>query len=147
MDRQALSEPPRVLIADDSSDIRRLWQVWLTYSGFLVHEAGDGVEALALARRHRLDLILMDLHMPVMDGVEAIRQLRADPVTADVPILMVTAEGTDESVNRARQAGADAYLDKPVTPDELLQHIRAVWDRPRGARREMIRLRTQGFPG
>jgi len=82
MGGHALPESPRILIADDSADSRTLCRLWLTDAGYLVHEAGDGAEALTLARRHRVDVILMDLQMPVMDGMEAIRQLRADSMTA-----------------------------------------------------------------
>ena len=88
-------------------------------------------EALAVARNKRPDLVLMDLCMPVMDGVEAIKGLRADAPTAEVPIIVITAQGTEESAQRAAEAGADAYVDKPVMPDELLQHMREAFNRRR----------------
>jgi CheY-like chemotaxis protein len=131
MDQRALPGPQRVLVAEDSADIRGLWCTWLTFSGFVVEEAANGAEAIALARIKRPDLILMDLCMPVMDGVEAIKVLRAEPSTAEVPIIVITAQGTDDSAQRASQAGADAYIDKPVMPDELLQHMRDAVDRRR----------------
>jgi CheY-like chemotaxis protein len=131
MDRRALARPQRILVAEDSADIRGLWRIWLTFSGFVVEEASNGVEAITQARMKRPDLILMDLCMPVMDGVEAIKVLRAEPATAEVPIIVVTAQGTDDSAQRASDAGADAYLDKPVMPDELLQHMRDAFNRKR----------------
>jgi CheY-like chemotaxis protein len=118
-------------VAEDSADIRGLWRTWLTFSGFVVEEAANGVEAIALARTKHPDLILMDLCMPVMDGVEAIKVLRAEPSTAEVPIIVITAQGTEDSAQRAAEAGADAYLDKPVMPDELLQHMRDAFNRKR----------------
>src|SRR3979409_1838574 len=131
MVRRALPESPRILIADDSDDIRTLFQLWLTFAGFRVHEACNGAEALILARLHRLDIVLMDLQMPVMDGVEAIRQLRADPVTAEVPIVVVTAQGTDDSGRRAQMAGANMYIEKPVQWEDLLRYVKAAFNRPR----------------
>jgi CheY-like chemotaxis protein len=129
MDRRALARPQRVLVVEDSADIRGLWRMWLTFSGFLVDEASNGSEAITLARSTPPDLVLMDLCMPVMDGVEAIRLLRADAATSEVPIVVITAQGTDESAQRAAEAGADAYVDKPVMPDELLQHMRDAFNR------------------
>jgi CheY-like chemotaxis protein len=131
MDRRALARPQRVLVVEDSADIRGLWRTWLTFSGFLVDEAANGVEAIALARTKRPDLVLMDLCMPVMDGLEAIKVLRAQVATSEVPIIVITAQGTDESAQRAAEAGADAYVDKPVMPDELLQHMRDAFNRTR----------------
>jgi len=114
----------------------------MTDAGYLVHEAGNGAEALTLARRHRVDVILMDLQMPVMDGMEAIRQLRADSMTAALPILVLTAQGTDESVDQARRAGRMRISRSRSGPETLMHHIRAVWGRPRGAREEMVRVRA-----
>jgi CheY-like chemotaxis protein len=131
MDRRALARPQRVLVAEDSTDIRGLWRMWLTFSGFEVDEASNGAEAVSLARSRPPDLVRMDLYMPVMDGVETIKALRADPSTAGVPIIVITAQGTDESMQRAAEAGADAYVAKPVMPDELLQHMRDAFNRKR----------------
>jgi DNA-binding response OmpR family regulator len=129
MDRRALARPQRVLLVEDSADIRGLWRTCLSYSGFVVDEAANGAEAITLARARRPDLVLMDLCMPVMDGVEAIRILRADAATSEVPIIVMTAQGTDDWAQRAADAGADAYVDKPVMPDELLEHIRDAFNR------------------
>jgi CheY-like chemotaxis protein len=131
MERRTPDRPQRVLVVEDSADIRGLWRLWLTFSGFIVEEASNGVEAIARARDTRPDLVLMDLCMPVMDGVEAIKVLRADSSTAEVPIIVITAEGTEAAKRRAADAGADAYIGKPVMPDELLQHMRDAFDRRR----------------
>ena len=139
MDPRAATGPRRVLVAEDSADIRGLWRTWLTFSGFLVEEASNGVEAIMLARAKSPDLILMDLCMPVMDGVEAIKLLRAEPSTAEIPIIVITAQGTEDSARLASDAGADAYLDKPVMPDELLQHMTDAFDRKRLSVTEMAR--------
>jgi CheY-like chemotaxis protein len=139
MDRRALARPQRVLVVEDSADIRGLWRMWLTFSGFLVDEASNGAEAVTVARDRRPDLVLMDLCMPVMDGVEAIKVLRADSSTAGVPIVVITAQGTDESARRAAEAGADAYVDKPVMPEELLQHMRDAFNRKRMPMTGMVR--------
>ena len=121
----------RILVVDDSSDIRGMWLIWLTLSGFLVDEAQNGAEAIDRARAHRPDMVLMDLSMPVMDGIEAIKRLRADDSTTDVPIIALTALDSEEFVRRAQEAGADAYVRKPVSPEELLVHVQHGFTRQR----------------
>jgi CheY-like chemotaxis protein len=146
MERRALARPQRVLVVEDSADIRGLWRMWLTFSGFQVEEAANGVDAIAQARITPPDLVLMDLCMPLMDGVEATRALRAESATAMVPIIVVTAQGTDESAQRAAEAGADAYVDKPVMPDELLQHMKDALNRKRAYPvAGMVRRTARGF--
>jgi CheY-like chemotaxis protein len=139
VDRDGFGASERILVVEDSPDIRGLWLAWLTLSGFVVDEAENGVEAIARARDHRPDLVLMDLSMPIMDGVEAIRRLRAESSTADVPIIAVTALDTDEAAERAEAAGADTYLTKPVLPDELLVHMKDAFERHGGSVRHMVR--------
>jgi CheY-like chemotaxis protein len=145
MGRRALIRPQRVLVVEDSADIRGLWRMWLTGSGFSVDEASNGAEALAQAANRPPDLVLMDLCMPIMDGVEAIRRLRANPSTAEVPIIVITAQGTEESAQRAAEAGADAYVDKPVMPDELLQHMKDAFNRKRSPVAGVVRSRPRGL--
>jgi len=91
----------------------------LTREGYETLEADDGRSALALARRDRPDLIVMDLGMPGMDGWEAARRLKADPQTADIPIIALTA--WDEE--RAREAGCDGYLSKPCRPKTIREAV------------------------
>jgi CheY-like chemotaxis protein len=101
-----------------------MWRIWLTFYGFYVDAAADGAEALRLARAHRPDLVLMDLWMPVVDGLEAMRGLRAHPLTTSVPIIVLTASSCEIEAERARACGCDQILAKPVMPDQLLGHIR-----------------------
>jgi two-component system cell cycle response regulator DivK len=129
MDRRALPRPQRVLIVDDSEDIRELWRLWLTFWGFEVEEAHDGAEAVRRAKAHRPDLVLMDLWMPVLDGLDATAQLKADSFTHEVPILALSADVFPPTPDRARAAGCEAFLAKPLDPDRLLAEIRSAFRR------------------
>lgn len=117
-----------MLIVDDSPDIRELWRLWLTFWGFETQEAQNGLQAVQQAQRLRPDLILMDLWMPVLDGLSATERLKADPGTADVPVLAVSAVLPD-AAESAMAAGCEKLLLKPLDPDELLEQIRAVFAR------------------
>lgn len=118
-----------MLIVDDSDDIREMWRLWLTYWGFAVEEAGNGAEAVEKVRTHPPDLVLMDLWMPVLDGLRATELLKADEVTAEVPVLALSAQGGPYAEEWARAAGAEAFLHKPADPDELLVRMREVFAR------------------
>ena len=131
-DRRRLPRPQRVLIVDDSEDIREMWRLWLTYWGFDVEEAGNGEEAIQKARDHRPDLVLMDLWMPVLDGLRATEILKADRATADVPVLALSAQGGPFAEEWAMAAGAQAFIHKPADPDELLVRMREVFARSAG---------------
>ena len=124
MERRRLPRPQRVLIAEDSEDIRLLWKMWLTHWGFTVDAAPDGAEAIRMAQAHKPDLVLMDLWMPVLDGLNATTQLRNDPAMADVPILALSANGNPSAPPEATAAGCDAFFLKPIEPDQLLDHMR-----------------------
>jgi two-component system response regulator MtrA len=137
---EARTKPLRILVADDNADLCNLWQIWLTMSGFIVDAAENGAEAVALALRQRPDVMLIDLEMPVMTGVEAIQRLRSDRLTTGVPIIVITAQSTGRAVEQARVAGADTYLEKPVLPEDLLQQIFETYARPREAGRQMVRV-------
>ncbi len=126
-----MARPQRVLLVDDSADIREMWRMWLTFWGFNVEEAANGAEAVDKARQRRPDLILMDLWMPVLDGLQATRQIKADPRTAQVPILAVSAQVFSPAAENAIEAGCETFLPKPVDPDELLEHIRSSFARRR----------------
>jgi CheY-like chemotaxis protein len=136
MERRQTSRPQRVLLVDDSADIREMWRMWLTFWGFLVEEAANGAEAVEKARRDRPDLILMDLWMPVLDGLQATQQIKADPRTAEVPILAVSAQVFSPAAEDAIAAGCETFLAKPVDPDHLLEEIRFSFAKRR-ARREL----------
>ena len=116
--------PQHILVVDDSQDMRQMWRVWLTYWGFSVDEAANGAEAIRQARLRRPDLVLMDLWMPVVDGFTATARLKAEPATADVPVLALSAGVFPPTPDRAKGAGCDAFIEKPVDPDDLLEHLR-----------------------
>ncbi len=108
-----------VLIADDQRSLRLLLRATLGRGGFRVLEAADGAEAVETARRERPDLVLLDVGMPRLDGLAACRMLKADPATANIPILMLTARAQQADRDEGIEAGADAYFTKPFKPSEL----------------------------
>ena len=115
-----------ILIVDDEPPILDLVRFTLEDAEVRVVEASDGVEALTLARRERPDLILLDVHMPRLDGLEACRQMRREPALARTPIVMLTAAGQEADRARGREAGADEYLTKPFSPLALLALVEAL---------------------
>ena len=110
--------PQRVLLVDDSADLREMWRLWLTSWGFTVEEAENGAEAVKKAFARPPDLILIDLAMPVLDGKATLEVLDANPITARVPVLAMSAQLDAGGV-------AGRFLPKPADPDQLLAHIRA----------------------
>jgi len=116
--------PARILVAEDDADNRRIVVKVLTVEGYETLEAADGRSAVAVAKRERPDLIVMDLAMPGMDGWEASRRLKADPETADIPIIALTAFAMRGDEERAREAGCDAYLSKPCRPQTIRDVVR-----------------------
>ncbi len=135
---------PRILLADDDPDIRMFLEVTLSIAGFEVRTVSDGQEAVEAAREDRPDLMLLDVMMPNLDGLGATRQLRDDPRTSDIPIILVTAKamGMDKVVGL--QEGADDYVTKPFDPDELVARIQAALRRA-SAMRQVSPL--SGLPG
>ena len=123
MDMQAV---PLVLVVDDSPEARIIYSEYLSNSGFRVLTAQDGGEAVDIARREWPAAIVMDLAMPNMDGCEAIRRLRADPMTADIPIVAVSAYAFGREPMKAREAGADLCLSKPCLPPQVARVVRAM---------------------
>jgi CheY-like chemotaxis protein len=119
MDRQRA-----VLIVDDDPFIRKLIRTTLEgVSAFDLHEAGDGAEGVRAARREGPRLVFLDIDMPQMDGIEACRQMRGEPVMTDAKIVMLTASADDGARTRAATAGADFFLTKPFSPLELLRLV------------------------
>jgi DNA-binding NarL/FixJ family response regulator len=118
----------RVAIADDQPLVRDGFRVQLGLAGDMTFagEASTGEQAVALARREHPDVILMDVRMPVLDGIEATRRITADPQTSGVRVLVLTTFDVDEYVFAALRAGASGFLLKDATPDELLTAIRVV---------------------
>ena len=109
-----------ILAADDDPIIRRLLEVNLEMEGYDVVLAEDGAVAVDLAREHQPDVILLDVMMPNMDGVEACRQLKADDATSHVPVVFLSARARDADVTAGTRAGAAAYITKPFDPIDLL---------------------------
>jgi CheY-like chemotaxis protein len=118
---------PSVLIVDDDPFIRKLVATTLEdVAGFELAEAGDGREAVAVAEREPPELVFLDIDMPVMDGLDACRELRAAPATAGATIVMLTAAAGDDAEREAEEAGADLFLTKPFSPLELLRLVHAL---------------------
>ncbi len=121
-------ERPRVLLVDDYPDAREMYSEYLEYSGFEVVQAANGIEALQQAADLAPDIILMDLSLPVMDGWEATRRLKADARTSAIPVVALTGHALAGISEGARQAGCDAFITKPCLPDDLVIEIRRVLD-------------------
>ena len=112
-----------VLLVEDDPDIRHLVAYKLTKGGFDVVEAADGFAALQAAREKAPDLVILDIRMPRMSGLEVCRELRAGPLTGTVPIIMLTARARPQDLEQAYAAGATDYVVKPFSPRILLQHV------------------------
>ena len=116
----------KVLIVDDSSVMRKIIERALRQAGLdltEVLEASNGAEALAEVQKGALDLILSDINMPVMDGLELLRKLASVESAKGVPVVMITTEGSEARVVEALSAGAKAYLRKPFTPDQVKDRV------------------------
>lgn len=113
----------RVLLVDDHEDSRIIYRTALLHAGFSVAECGDGESAVRSARQHSPDLILMDLSLPVLDGWEATRILKADARTRHIPIVALTANALPSDRARAGGLSFDGFLTKPVTPRRVLSEI------------------------
>jgi two-component system chemotaxis response regulator CheY len=115
----------RALIVDDSSVMRKIVERSLRQAGLdlTVIEAGNGAEALGLLDTNPIDLILSDINMPVMDGLEFVRQLQTIEKLRSVPVVMITTEGSESNVVQALSLGAKGYIRKPFTPDQVKEHV------------------------
>ena len=119
-------EKPLVLVVDDEADLVELISLNLERNGFEVLAAGDGERAVELARRHKPDLVVLDLMLPGIDGTEVARRLRNDEATATVPIVMLTARAEETDVVIGLTLGADDYVTKPFSPKVLMARVKAV---------------------
>lgn len=119
------SSPPSILIIDDDPLVRRTVARALSAQGYLVNEASTGADGLQLALQHPPDLILLDLIMPGLDGFQVCSRLRQNPLTVNIPIVMLTALDQTESIVRGLQVGADDYITKPFDVEELQTRIQA----------------------
>ena len=117
---------PVVLLVDAYPDAREMYAEYLEFSGFEIVQAGNGVEAIERAHDSHPDVILMDLSLPVMDGWEATRRLKADDTTKDIPVLAVTGHALSGVSHDAKKAGCDGFITKPCLPEDLVAEIRKV---------------------
>ena len=120
---------PVVLVADDDDDIRDLVAFRLDRAGYEVLRAGDGQQALDLAREHHPDLAVLDVMMPKLTGYDVTRELRANQETSRIPVILLTARVQEADVARGFEAGADDYVKKPFSPQELKARVQAVLGR------------------
>jgi two-component system, cell cycle response regulator DivK len=114
----------RILVVEDQEDNRIILRDLLSDAGYEVFEVGDGEAALSAAAAHQPDVILMDIQLPLLDGYEATRRIKADPALRRIPIIVVTSYALSGDETRARAAGCDAYVAKPFSPRALLAKIR-----------------------
>jgi two-component system, chemotaxis family, chemotaxis protein CheY len=116
----------KVLAVDDSASMRSLVAMTLGNAGIEVTQAKDGIEALEIASTTEFDVVLADINMPRMDGIQLIRELRADPRYRLTPILMLTTESSDEDKREGKAAGATGWIVKPFEPSSLINALRRV---------------------
>jgi two-component system, cell cycle response regulator DivK len=114
---------PLVLVVDDFEDNRTMYAEYLEYSGYRVEQASNGEEAVELAKRLKPNLVVMDLSLPVMDGWEATRQLKANESTRHIPVIALTGHALAGHSRGATEAGCDAFLAKPCLPEKLLAKV------------------------
>lgn len=116
----------RALIVDDSTVMRKIVERSLRQAGLdplVVLEAGSGTEGLEMLRGNHVNLILSDINMPSMDGLEFLRQLRAQGLAPGVPVVMITTESSEEHVKQAIQSGAQGYIRKPFTAEQVKERV------------------------
>jgi two-component system, cell cycle response regulator DivK len=118
----------RILVVEDQEDLRAILRDFLSASGYTVIEATDGADSVAKAASERPDLVLMDIQLPVLDGYDATRQIKALPNLAATPIIAVSSFAMKGDEEKARAAGCDDYITKPYSPVQLLRIIRGFLD-------------------
>jgi len=134
-DRESEGTLPRspgqiVLLVEDNLHNRKIFASILSHYGYVVHEALTGAEAVKMAQSVGPDIILMDLSLPVMDGWEATRQIKKIPELRPIPIIALTAHAMAGDERRAREAGCDDYLSKPISPKKLVAEVQRVLGKP-----------------
>ena len=120
---------PLILLVEDQGDLRQFYAHQLTASGFDVIESADGLDAIQRTTLHAPDVVLMDLSIPVVDGWEATRRLKADARTAHIPVVALTAHDGAGELKRATDAGCDWFVPKPCPPQDLIDEVRRVLTR------------------
>lgn len=128
-DQSARAQRATILVADDEQDIRELVAYRLSRSGYTIIEARDGEEAFQLAADQSPDMAVLDVMMPRLNGFDLTERLRLTPATERLPILLMSASVQEADISRGFAAGADGYLTKPFTPDQLLTRVRDVLSR------------------
>ena len=123
------AQPATILVADDEQDIRELVAYRLSRAGYTIIEARDGQEAFELAVDQSPDMAVLDVMMPRLNGFDLTDRLRHNPATQRLPILLMSASVQEADISRGFAAGADGYLTKPFTPDQLLTRVRDVLSR------------------
>jgi two-component system cell cycle response regulator DivK len=118
--------PKKILVVEDAEDNRQILRDLLGMAGYDIVEAHDGAQGVAMATEHKPDLILMDIQMPVMDGYEATRQIKASPELKAIPIMAVTSYALSGDEQKTRDAGCDAYIAKPYSPRQMLAKVREI---------------------
>ena len=118
----------RILIVEDHEDARRILRDMLETTDYELVEAENGEQALAEVARQRPDLILMDIQLPILDGYEATRRIKADPALRSIPIIAVTSYALSGDESKARAAGCDDFIPKPYSPRQLLAKVRQYLD-------------------
>jgi two-component system, cell cycle response regulator DivK len=116
----------KILVVEDTEDNRQILRDLLVMAGYEMIEANDGAEGVARAAEHKPDLILMDIQMPVMDGYEATRRIKADPALKAIPVIAVTSYALSGDEEKARAAGCDGYIAKPFSPRQMLSKVREI---------------------
>jgi len=116
----------KILVVEDTEDNRQILRDLLGMAGYEMVEAHDGAQGVAMAAEHRPDLILMDIQMPVLDGYEATRRIKADPALAAIPIVAVTSYALSGDEAKTRAAGCDDYIAKPYSPRQMLAKVRSI---------------------
>jgi CheY-like chemotaxis protein len=123
---------PRILLVDDAEDTREIYALSLSFEGFRVETAADGSEAIAKCRALLPDIVVLDLGLPAMGGLDVCRQLKDDPRTAAIPVIVLSGRDPATMAPEAKVAGAAAYLFKPCLPETLRDQIARLLDQSSG---------------
>lgn len=118
-----MNQPTRVLLVDDNPIILDLLVINFELEGFTVLQASDGAQAFAIAKEQRPDVVISDVMMPVMNGLQLTTALRADPITSTIPVMLVSAEAQASDIQDGLAAGASDYVTKPFDPFELIDRV------------------------
>jgi DNA-binding response OmpR family regulator len=121
--------PKKIVLIEDDQDINRLVTHYLTKEGYVIKSSQDGIRGLQLIKQERPDLVILDLMLPEMDGLEVCKRLRADTKTSVLPIIVLTAKGEESDKIVGLELGADDYVTKPFSPKELVARVKALFRR------------------